>query len=157
MVEVPKNKSLVFTGKIRNLSFFVWLLFAIILLRCEGDNPSPGIYFQNPLANPEDGPPAGNPDGNSPVPPEAGPADISVPDQVIGDGTPGSCTGEAFAQAVARGGKIVFNCGPEALTITLDRPAKVINDANPEIVIDGGGLITLSGGGRTRILYMNTC
>lgn len=51
----------------------------------------------------------------------------------------------------------MFNCGPEPVTITLDRPAKVFNDANPDIVIDGGGLITLSGGGKTRILYMNTC
>jgi hypothetical protein len=33
----------------------------------------------------------------------------------------------------------------------------VFNDANPDIVIDGGGLVSLSGGGRIRILYMNTC
>jgi hypothetical protein len=58
---------------------------------------------------------------------------------------------------VAKGGKIVFNCGPDPVTITMDQPAKVFNDANPDIVIDGNGLITLSGGGRTRILYMNTC
>jgi hypothetical protein len=32
----------------------------------------------------------------------------------------------------------------------------VFND-KPDVVIDGGGLITLSGGGATRILYMNTC
>ncbi len=32
-----------------------------------------------------------------------------------------------------------------------------MNDTGPEIVIDGGGLVTLSGGGTTRILYMNTC
>ena len=43
------------------------------------------------------------------------------------------------------------------VTITLDRPAKVVNDTGPNIVIDGGGLVTLSGGGTTRILYMNTC
>ena len=47
--------------------------------------------------------------------------------------------------------------GPEPVVITLDRPAKVFNDANPDVVIDGGGLVTLSGGGTTRILYMNTC
>jgi hypothetical protein len=39
----------------------------------------------------------------------------------------------------------------------LSRPAKVVNNASPEIVIDGKGLVTLSGGGKTRILYMNTC
>lgn len=116
-----------------------------------------GIEVVNPLANPPDGPPAGNPDGNHPVPAEAGPGDVSEPDQVIGDGTPGSCTATAFIDAVARGGTIVFDCGQEPVTITLDRPAKVFNDADPDIVIDGGGLVTLSGGGATRILYMNTC
>jgi hypothetical protein len=43
------------------------------------------------------------------------------------------------------------------VTITLDRPAKVVNDASDKVVIDGGGLVTLSGGGNSRILYMNTC
>ena len=32
-----------------------------------------------------------------------------------------------------------------------------MNAASPRVVIDGGGLVTLSGGGRHRILYMNTC
>jgi hypothetical protein len=41
--------------------------------------------------------------------------------------------------------------------ITLDAPAKVRNDASDDVVIDGGGQVTLSGGGKTRILYMNTC
>jgi hypothetical protein len=35
--------------------------------------------------------------------------------------------------------------------------AKVVNDTGPEIVIDGGGKVTLSGAGQRRILYMNTC
>ncbi len=130
---------------------------ATISTGCEADKDNPYSEFQNPLANPEDGPPAGNPDGDSPVPLEAGPEDISVPDHIIGDGTPESCNCDAFIEAVAQGGKIVFNCGPDPVTITLDRPAKVFNDANPDIVIDGNGLVTLSGGGRTRILYMNTC
>jgi hypothetical protein len=43
------------------------------------------------------------------------------------------------------------------VTITLDETAKIFNDTGPEIVIDGGGLVTLSGGGQRRILYMNTC
>lgn len=111
----------------------------------------------NPLTNPEDGPAAGNPDGGCPIPAEAGLEDTSSPDQVVGDGTPESCTGDAFIDAVAKGGVIRFDCGPDPVTITLDRPAKVFNDASDDIVIDGGGLVTLSGGGRTRILYMNTC
>lgn len=111
----------------------------------------------NPLTNPTDGPPAGNPDGTCSIPPEAGPEDSSSPDTVVGTGTPESCTADAFIDAVADGGVITFDCGPDPVTITLDRPAKVFNDTGPRIVIDGGGLVTLSGGGSSRILYMNTC
>jgi hypothetical protein len=35
--------------------------------------------------------------------------------------------------------------------------AKVRNDHGPDVVLDGGGRVTLSGGGRRRILYQNTC
>jgi len=129
----------------------------ILVLSCEGDQTGPTIQFHNPLANPQDGPPAGNPDGNSPVPVEAGPVDVTNPDHIIGNGTPGSCTEEAFINAVAQGGKIVFNCGPDPVIIRLSKPARVFNDAKQDIVIDGNGLVTLSGNGKTRILYMNTC
>jgi hypothetical protein len=124
---------------------------------CSGE--APGVDVPNPLTNPKDGPPAGNPNAEAtcPVPAEAGLADVSRPTTVVGTGTPASCTGEAFVQAVARGGVITFDCGPEPVTVTLDRTAKVFNDKGPEIVIDGKGLVTLSGAGRHRILYMNTC
>jgi len=102
------------------------------------------------------GPKAGNPDGKYPVPDEAKEVDVSKPDHVIGNGTPESCKAKDFINAVAKGGKIVFNCGSQPTTIILDRPAKIFNK-NPDVVIDGGGLVTLSGGGKTRILYMNTC
>ncbi|MCB9621657.1 MAG: hypothetical protein H6724_19640 [Sandaracinus sp.] len=115
------------------------------------------VDANNPLTNPEDGPPAGNPEGGCPIPPEASTEDTTSPDRVVGTGTPESCTADAFIDAVALGGIITFDCGPDPVTITLDRPAKVFNDTGPEIVIDGGGLVTLSGGGTTRILYMNTC
>lgn len=126
-----------------------WIVL-VALSACDG-----GVV--NPLTNPEDGPPAGNPDGDCAIPGEAGPEDTSSPDRVVGDGTPESCTADAFIEAVALGGVITFDCGPDPITITLDRPARIFNDTGPRIVIDGGGLITLSGGGRTRILYMNTC
>ena len=135
----------------------VVLFLAMILFRCEGERSGPTAEYINHLADPLSGPPAGNPDGNSPVPVEAGPIDVSDPDCIVGNGTPKSCTAEAFRKAVAHGGKIVFNCGPEPVTITLDKPAKVYNDSLPDIVIDGNGLVTLSGGGKSRILYMNTC
>jgi len=116
-----------------------------------------GITVENPLTDPETGPPAGNPDANSTIPAEAGPEDSSNSAHVVGSGTPDSCTGQAFIDAVAQGGVITFDCGDDPVTITLDEPAKVFNDADPDIVIDGGGLVTLSGGSSTRILYMNTC
>jgi hypothetical protein len=99
----------------------------------------------------------GNPDGNYPVPAAARAVDTSNPDVVIGDGTPQTCTSSAVVSAVAQGGIIVFDCGPDPITIVMTATAKVFNDTGPEIVIDGGGLVTLSGGGERRILYMNTC
>jgi hypothetical protein len=99
----------------------------------------------------------GNPNGNYTIPQDAQLADVSHPDQVVGTGTPESCTPEAFIQAVAKGGVIVFNSGSRPVTLILSKPAKIFNNAKQDVVIDGGGLITLSGGGKTRILYMNTC
>jgi len=114
------------------------------------------------LANPPDGtPPAGNINRAVEVPLEAALEDISNPDHVIGNGTPESCTPQAFIDAVAEGGVITFNTGGKPVTLTLDKPAKVFNKKfsveNPKLVIDGGGFVTLSGGGKTRILFMNTC
>ena len=99
----------------------------------------------------------GNPDGHCAIPAEAQLEDVSVPTTVVGTGTPASCTAALFVAAVAKGGIITFDCGPDPATITLTSPAKVFNDKGPRIVIDGGGKVTLSGGGTTRILYMNTC
>ncbi len=92
------------------------------------------------------------------VPSEALQEDISLPDTIVGDGTPESCTSEAFVDAVAGGGVITFDCGPEPTTITLTETAKIFNDTErPDIVIDGENKVILSGGGLVRILYMNTC
>lgn len=115
------------------------------------------VDVENPLTDPEEGPPAGNTDADCEIPEEAGLEDVSSPTTVVGAGTANSCTGQAVIDAVASGGVITFDCGDEPLTITLDAPAKVVNAAAETVVLDGGGLITLSGGGATRILYMNTC
>ena len=111
----------------------------------------------NPLINPAEGPPAGNPMGTCAIPAGAGTASIASPRTVVGTGTPESCNGEAFVAAVALGGVITFNCGAAPVTIVTPRVAKVFNDTGPEITIDGGGLVTLSGNHDHRILYMNTC
>jgi hypothetical protein len=105
----------------------------------------------------DDWPEAGTDEALCSVPAAAQAIDSTSPDQMVGDGTPESCTSAAVVEAVAAGGVIVFDCGPDPVTITLMETAKVFNDTGPDIVIDGGGLVTLSGGGRRRILYMNTC
>jgi hypothetical protein len=77
-------------------------------------------------------------------------------DHVVGHGTPGSCTSQAVVQAVAAGGVIAFSCGPRPVTIVMTATAKVRN-TSARVVLDGGGLVTLSGGGVRRILYQDTC
>jgi len=107
--------------------------------------------------NSQDGPPAGYADGHAVIPPEGQAEDVSSPTTVIGTGTHASCTGDAFVEAVAKGGVITFQCGPDPVTIVLTRTAKVFNDKGTKLVIDGGDKVTLSGGGTSRILYMATC
>ena len=140
-----------------------WTVIAAVALvvGCgAGGEASPdatAVDVDNPYDDPAGGPPAGNPEGDCAIPEAAGAEDVAAPTTVVGDGRPESCTGEAFIAAVAEGGVITFDCGPNEVVIELDQPARVFNDASDEVVIDGGGLVTLSGGGRTRILYMNTC
>ena len=59
-------------------------------------------------------------------------------------------------RAVAKGGVIRFRCGPDPVRIEMRRTAKVVNTSR-RVVLDGRGLVTLSGGGKRRILYQNTC
>jgi hypothetical protein len=98
----------------------------------------------------------GNPNGHAFVPWAARAVSTAHPNHVIGNGRPASCTSAAVVRAVARGGIIKFNCGLKPVTIVMTATAKVVN-THRRIVIDGAGLITLSGGGKRRILYMNTC
>src|SRR5580692_3676644 len=98
----------------------------------------------------------GNPNGHAYVPPAGRAANTSHPNHVIGVGTPASCTSAAVVRAVAAGGIITFNCGPGPVTITMTATATVIK-TRALVVLDGGGLITLSGDGRRRILFSDTC
>ncbi len=88
--------------------------------------------------------------------PADGPRDRTSAARVIGHGTSAGCTSAAVVRAVRRGGVIRFDCGPDPVTIEMRRTAKVVNTSR-RVVIDGGGLVTLSGQGRRRILYQNTC
>lgn len=80
------------------------------------------------------------------------PVDVSNPTTVVGNGTPSSCTEAAFTDAVAKGGTITFNCGSSPYTLTLTSTKTITSDT----VIDGGNIVTLSGGNSTRILSINS-
>jgi hypothetical protein len=115
-------------------------------------SPSPSA----PQSTTAAGAPAAYGYGNAPVPAEALPVPTGTSDHVVGHGTAASCTSAAVVQGVAEGGVITFSCGPDPVTITMTATAKVVN-THQLTVIDGGGKVTLSGGGVMRILYMNTC
>ena len=117
--------------------------------------PSHALAATPPATASQQLPKYGNPNGHADVPPAGRAVSTADPNQVIGHGTPASCTSAAVVQAVAMGGIITFNCGPEPVTITMTATAKIVH--GQRIVIDGGGKVTLSGGGKIRILSMNTC
>lgn len=104
--------------------------------------------------------PNGNPDGHCPVPNDGLAEDVSHPTTVVGDGTAASCTADKVVAAVHAGGVVTFDCGADPITITVPE-IQIYNDGGKNkdgsVTIDGGGKVTLSGGGNNRILYQNTC
>ncbi|MGH7294748.1 MAG: choice-of-anchor Q domain-containing protein, partial [Polyangiaceae bacterium] len=82
----------------------------------------------------------------------AQPVDTSHPTTVVGTGTPDSCTEAALVAAVAAGGVVTFDCGSAPATITVTSEVPVSADTT----IDGGSLVTLSGGKTTRILHIKS-
>jgi hypothetical protein len=101
---------------------------------------------------------SGDYDGALPPPPTATcdlPAkavDVSTPTAVVGTGNAASCTEKALASAVAAGGIVTFNCGSAPVTITVTAEVPVSKDTT----IDGGKLVTLSGGKSSRILHITS-
>lgn len=98
----------------------------------------------------------GNPNGHFPVPPAGRAVNTSRPDHVIGHGNAAGCTSAAVVAAVRKGGIITFSCGKKPITILMAATASVPKTLH-SVVLDGGGLVTLSGGGRRRILFSDTC
>ncbi|MEV4539099.1 hypothetical protein AB0J82_35535 [Asanoa sp. NPDC049518] len=120
--------------------------------------PGKGGIGRGPTPKPPAKPASfGNPGGKATIPAEGRAENTSKPTRTIGTGTKASCTSAAVVKAVAAGGIITFDCGPDPVTITMTATAKIKNANGPKIVLDGGGKVTLSGGGKRRILYMNTC
>jgi hypothetical protein len=70
---------------------------------------------------------------------------------IVGSGTPGSCTEAAFDTAIQGGGTVTFSCGTDAHTIALTSTKAL----NASTTIDGGGLITLDGGGAKQIFRLS--
>ncbi|MBN1771239.1 MAG: hypothetical protein JXB32_08270 [Deltaproteobacteria bacterium] len=68
---------------------------------------------------------------------------------VVGDGSAASCTEAALREALQQGGNLTFDCGSDPVTIRVARELRVPTDA----ILDGGGRITLDGGGTTRLLH----
>jgi hypothetical protein len=101
-------------------------------------------------------PGAGNPTRGFYVPQAGRAVNTRHPNHVIGNGTPASCTSAAVVRDVAAGGITTFNCGPKPVTIVMATTAIVIKTRHL-VVLDGGGRVTLSGAGKRRILYSDTC
>src|SRR5262249_30649504 len=96
-------------------------LIALTVVARSASDPGPGT-------NPQAGPPAGWADGHATIAAEGQAEDVSSPTTVVGTGAPASCTGAAFVAAVANGGIITFDCGPDPVTIVLTSTAKVFNN-----------------------------
>jgi hypothetical protein len=154
-VQVPRSASLMSSIAAAALVMVLMLMVAPIVVAAPTpvDGPASVTEVAVRLTPPTVRP--GNPNG-VPLPSEAGLVDTSRPDRVIGAGTAASCTSQGVVDAVAAGGVITFDCGSDAVTIDMAATAKVVNTSQV-VVLDGGGLVTLSGGDQRRILYMNTC
>ncbi len=75
----------------------------------------------------------------------------------IGNGTSAGCTAEILEKALdslsrlKKGGTIRFSCGERPVVIKLQRPLKIgVRDS--AVLIDGGGVVTLDGNNRCRII-----
>jgi len=81
--------------------------------------------------------------------PAAVPVDLVDP-IVLGDGTPGSVSTAQIQAALDAGGHILFAVGASPVEIVLSSELVV----SKGVVIDGGGVVTLSGGGVRRVLLI---
>ena len=73
---------------------------------------------------------------------------------VVGTGTAASCTDAALDTALAGGGSVTFDCGPDPVTIDISTGTGTKTIA-ADTTIDGGDLITISGGKSVGVFSMN--
>jgi hypothetical protein len=88
-------------------------------------------------------PPPVDPDGLDPI-------DTTVPDHLLGDGTPGGVTEAQLQSALDAGGVIAFDTG--GLPATLHLTSRLHVPPFTAVVLDGGSLVTLDGGEVSGIL-----
>lgn len=137
-----------------------WALAALLFAACSNDETPDDAAVSADSSATRDGSPSGRDgsavdDAGRPLPLRCdGPTleNVSAPDHVVGDGSPESCTAEALQEAAAEGGVIVFDCGDAPITITVGSAITFTEES----VVDGGGLVTLSGGGGSRIFYLDS-
>ncbi len=98
----------------------------------------------------------GNPDGKcaAGVPAGGKLVDTSSPTTVVGTGSAASCTFASLNAAVTAGGIITFDCG--AAPVTIGVTATLQLPITKDTVIDGGGKVTLDGGGAVQILRFDS-
>lgn len=130
--------------------------------RNDGDSAPDGAPHVDGAPAPDAGSDGGSPTPDADVP-DLPPStcerpialvDTSSPDHVVGDGTPESCTGSAFASAASQGGIVTFDCGSEDVAITVDETVQLPTER--DTIIDGGGTVTLDGDGSVRILRFHS-
>ncbi len=139
-------------------ALLVLALVSLAIAGCGGGTtPPPGTdgghlpgVDSGPIPGHDSGPPI---DGGPITPPGTTctapivPVDTTHADHVVSD-----CTEAGLRAAVAMGGTITFSCSG-ATTITITAPIDVPTDH--DTTIDGGGHITLDGGGTSQILSFN--
>ena len=138
--------------------------FAIVIAACGSDASAPaadaGAAPTEGGTAKGDGGVIGDDDGSAIVPPGPPAAtcdspiaaiDVSTPTTVVGTGA-GTCTEDALRAAIAKGGVVTFNCGDHA---TIAVTSELTLNTKVDTVIDGGGKVTLDGGGKTRIIHFD--
>ena len=75
---------------------------------------------------------------------------------VVGTGTAASCTDAALNAALAGGGVVTFDCGgPATIDISPGAGGSGTKTVATDTTVDGGGLITLSGGNSVSVFMVN--
>ena len=141
--QIGTSTSTSYTDKaVTNGTAYYYVVFAV---GSGGDSGQSNQVSASPSASA-----AGNPPAICPTPFTE---DTSATTVTVGSGTAASCTETALANALAKGGVIRFSCGGAA-TIAITSQKTLRTDVNT--TLDGQGLITLDGGGSTRLLYYSS-